>query len=343
MYLVLSIPQQGKMKETRAAEPYKFKFICVHGDSQPSVHRWLLPAPMSNTRSNKKKRKRCATKVGGGGLVRRLLLHEGSKKVDNSGAEYGRAPRKVYNTGKYVPSPPSLSTLRHRAAKSAVTYAKRGAQSGLKSFLPLSAGGTNVARPVIIARPKFESRRAKQREARLRKKIADLIQPLLVQKQKTSIFACIRSPQACELLPITAAANRFLLYVLKYIPPHDVCAQLIYDTEHLSAEFLEVCVTYAAPFGMRCQWRQGKQGKVKNTQKLIYYKISYSTVQYGYIFSFDNIILRHSGLSLCICSVAVMAITPIFTGTGVIFCQTQHWKRERGRKLPRRSRFALGF
>ena len=78
----------------------------------------------------------------------------------------------------------------------------RGSQSGLKSFLPLSAGGTNKARPVIIARSKFETRSAVHLEARNRKKLADVIGPLLVLKQKTSIFACIRSPQARKLLPI---------------------------------------------------------------------------------------------------------------------------------------------
>ena len=195
--------------------------------------------------------------------MRRLLLHEGSRRVANSGAEYGQAPRKMSNSGTFIRSAPPSRTLRHRAAKSAVTYAKHGAQSGLKSFLPRLAGGTNMAIPVTIARPKFETRSALYRERRARKKLADVLQPLLVAKQKTSIFACNRSPQACKLLPITAAANRFLLYVLKYIPPQDVCTQLIYDTEHLSAELLEVCVTFAAPFGMRCQWAQGKQGKVK--------------------------------------------------------------------------------
>ena len=122
--------------------------------------------------------------------MRHLLLHEGSRKAENSGAEYGRAPRIVSGTGTRTPFALPSRTLRHRARKSAVTYAKRGAQSGLKSFLPLSAGGTNKARPVIIARSKFETRSAVHLEARNRKKLADVIGPLLVLKQKTSIFAC---------------------------------------------------------------------------------------------------------------------------------------------------------
>ena len=134
--------------------------------------------------------------------MRHLLLHEGSRKAENSGAEYGRAPRIVSGTGTRTPFALPSRTLRHRARKSAVTYAKRGSQSGLKSFLPLSAGGTNKARPVIIARSKFETRSAVHLEARNRKKLADVIGPLLVLKQKTSIFACIRSPQARKLLPI---------------------------------------------------------------------------------------------------------------------------------------------
>ena len=64
--------------------------------------------------------------------MRHLLLHEGSRKAENSGAEYGRAPRIVSGTGTRTPFALPSRTLRHRARKSAVTYAKRGAQSGLK-------------------------------------------------------------------------------------------------------------------------------------------------------------------------------------------------------------------
>ena len=80
-------------------------------------------------------KRKCATKVGGGGFVRHSLLHEGSRECDTRGAEYGLAPRRISKRGRSIHTSQPARTLRRRAAKSAVTYAKRGSQSGFKKML----------------------------------------------------------------------------------------------------------------------------------------------------------------------------------------------------------------
>ena len=48
-------------------------------------------------------KRKCATKVGGGGFVRHSLLHEGSRECDTRGAEYGLAPRRISKRGRSIP------------------------------------------------------------------------------------------------------------------------------------------------------------------------------------------------------------------------------------------------
>ena len=85
------------------------------------THTALTASMLKANRRAHSKKKKCAGKVGGGGYIRTIRIVTKPGPHDIQGVPY--------------------STLKHRAERSALTYAKKGLQSGIRSFLPPSLGG----------------------------------------------------------------------------------------------------------------------------------------------------------------------------------------------------------
>ena len=103
------------------------------------THTALTASMVNANRRAHSKKKKCAGKVGGGGYIRKFLLHETSPHKTAVGVH--RTIRIVTKPGPHDIQGVPYSTLKHRAERSAATYAKKGLQSGIRSFLPPSLGG----------------------------------------------------------------------------------------------------------------------------------------------------------------------------------------------------------
>ena len=93
------------------------------------THTALTASMVNANRRAHSKKKKCAGKVGGGGYIRKFLLHETSPHKTAVGV-HGTI-RIVTKPGPHDIQGVPYSTLKHRAERSALTYeyAKKGLQS----------------------------------------------------------------------------------------------------------------------------------------------------------------------------------------------------------------------
>eukprot|EP00946_MAST-07B_sp_MAST-7B-sp1_P004757 g4757.t1 len=117
----------------------------------------------------------------------------------------------------------------------------------------------------MIARPNFGTRKAEVQSRHTRNiAVQLLLEPLIAcytkDHGKMTRGGIGRKKNSRDLVTIREAAQAFLEYMLKYIRPFRLRAEVITRNELLSPETLEVALTYCGPRSLRCQMDYGSKG-----------------------------------------------------------------------------------